>query len=283
MSYELEIISQGKRHEGDIYRTFNIDNEDIIGVKKREAFEIKFRNNTLQRVQVRLSVDGTDILTGELASTKPSGKMWLVEPNEVMRLQAWPEDSKGGSRFVFSSEESSVAVNTHGNRAGIGLIAAAVYVEKPSEYVFSGSNIFVSPVGAQPIFTSFDSTGKFTRFLPVDAPMPVAGGIEQVFDNKLDSTGKFTRSLAVGAGERVEQVLDNKKGLHSPVLDDIVQVRYLPWEKLQKLLVAKPGTNAFPGDEPTRHIDLSNVPKTKPAGRRNKRSRERFSTEQRFI
>ena len=117
--YNLKVISQDKRNVGSIFRTFNIDGDDIIGVEEHEPFELRFENNTYNAVQIRLSIDGTDVLTGKPASTKPKGDMFLVEPRGAMRLKAWPENMSGGARFVFATTEKSVAVNTHGNTAGI--------------------------------------------------------------------------------------------------------------------------------------------------------------------
>lgn len=128
-NYSLEIVSRDKRHNGKVFKPYDIDGRATIGVSKKEPFEIRFRNNSWNRVQVRFSMDGTDILTGEPASTEPTGKMWLVEARASMTLKAWPESNSGGARFVFGEAGKSVAVNTHGNVEGMGVIAAAVFVE----------------------------------------------------------------------------------------------------------------------------------------------------------
>ena len=141
-NYRLEIVSRDRRHEGKIFKSYAIDGKQTIGVSKKEPFEIRFRNLGWQRVQVRFSMDGTDILTGEPATTDPNGKMWLVEGHASMTLKAWPESNSGGACFVFGSAGKSVAVNTHGNVEGVGVIAAAVFVEGATrQQYYSSGNI----------------------------------------------------------------------------------------------------------------------------------------------
>lgn len=253
MDYEFSIINE----EEETYRIFDVGDERVIGVVKSEPFMIRFKNNTSSKVQVRLSVDGTDILTGDLASTKPTGKMWLVDAHKTLELKAWPETTNGGARFVFTSEKQSVAVNTHGNRDGIGLIAAAVYVEKPNSYRY-----FVSGFNSFTMMPKFGSSSYKTRSI----------------GSNNDDFQLFDSSVAVGAGEHVEQKISETAGLYQPVLNDILQIRYMPWQKLQKLVKTAKTSNAFPGDKSKKLINLSNVPKVPKA--RTKKSKQEV---QRFL
>jgi hypothetical protein len=123
-NYRLDIIN---KFENKKYQKHNIEEQETIGVYEDEPFEIVLRNNTYERIQVRFSIDGTDILTGELANTDTSGKMWLVEPYGSITLSAWPETNEGGAKFIFTDCSNSVAANTHKNILGKGFIAAAVF------------------------------------------------------------------------------------------------------------------------------------------------------------
>lgn len=279
--YELNILSQDKRHLDSTLKIFNVDDEKVIGVEKQEPFKLLFKNNSSQRVQVRLSVDGTDVLTGETASTKPSGKMFVVEAHSSMSLHAWPETLQGGGRFVFTTEDKSVAVNTHGNKAGIGLIAAAVYVDYHSinrfdygsvGYAMSNSNKF----GGQLYDSSYHSNRliRKRRAGGASAGNDVTKGLAPTRGVEISNcslaaaaaaSAEDVDDLAVGVGEFSTQQLQTAAGLSRPVLDDVIQVRYEPWAKLQKKLAESkttvPKSNAFPGDK--KQIDLSNVPRTK--------------------
>jgi hypothetical protein len=298
--YTFSIVSQDKRHEGDEFRIFHVDGEEVIGVEEKEPFELRFRNNTSGRVQVRLSVDGTDVLSGQPASTKPTGQMFLVSPGETMKLKAWPESLQGGARFVFTTKERSVAVNTHGNTAGIGLIAAAVfadyddyrYLSMQSPRILSrfqsNSNSPLRGGGlrrSRLIGADSRSLGTTKGGGPSGSSGTKAyyqgGGDPADFDVVLSAQSldfapgpasinniAEASNMAVGAGEYTDQQLVKAAGLRRPVLDEVLQVRYLPWDKLQKLVDRRVvEATAFPGDD--KGIDLSNVPRTKSTGRKN--------------
>ena len=127
--YSLDIVSLDKEVENRSLKKFNIDDIDFVGVHENEPFEIRFKNNTHKRVQVRISVDGTDVLSGDTAGTDPVGEMWMVNAYCNLKLQAWPESNKGGARFLFTNTDSSVAANTHGDLSSKGVIAVAVFEE----------------------------------------------------------------------------------------------------------------------------------------------------------
>lgn len=78
-SYELDIISRHTKFDGKTLTKHHVDGIDTIGVWGEEPFEIVFRNNTHEKVQVRLSLDGTDVLTTTPATVQPYGKCgWLI-------------------------------------------------------------------------------------------------------------------------------------------------------------------------------------------------------------
>lgn len=190
MDYSLEIVSRDKRHNGKVFKPYVIDGKSTIGVSKKEPFEIRFRNNTWKRVQVRFSMDGTDILTGEPATTEPSGKMWLIEGHASMTLKAWPESNQGGARFVFGEAGKSVAVNTHGNVEGMGVIAAAVFVEgAPVKMYFQGT----------PISREISDSGKYKQSAGRDYRRSVLRSRGINFNSTLGSDSKgFDSDKAMG-------------------------------------------------------------------------------------
>jgi hypothetical protein len=128
-NYTLEIISHHSNFNGKSLRKYYVDGIETVGAWGDEPFEVRFKNNTWQKVQVKLSLDGTDILTGKPADTEVSKDMWVVGPYATLSLQAWPEDHNGGAAFVFTSAEKSVALHTHGDLSSRGIIAAAVFTE----------------------------------------------------------------------------------------------------------------------------------------------------------
>lgn len=280
-NYELRIISKDQKSDGRALKKYIIDGQEIVGVQENEPFEIEFKNNTWNKLEVRISIDGTDICTGGLASTEPAGEKWLCNPYSSLKLKAWPESAKGGSEFLFGRTEDSVAVNTHENMSGKGIIAAAVFVESYNAYnqltwttpvnINTGTTIYPYPVEGitigdfNPNTYTYNSSNML-RSMSCDSVM----------------ASSAQEDLAVGAGDYVAQEIVKVAGLTKPKLNEIIQIKYESWlslrskvRELQKEVknVSNPG---FPGDVALKMIDLKSTPK----GRNKKRVRtpdlERF-------
>jgi hypothetical protein len=269
--YSLEIISKDRKNDGEVFQSYRLDGKETIGVSKREPFAIRFKNHTWSRVQLRLSVDGTDILTGDPASTSPRGKMWVVESRGEVELNAWPENNRGGARFVFGDSEKGVAANTHGDTSGVGLIAAAVFSEGYKE-IFS-PEIFSPMWSTRDVRLGGKSDRRF-RSRNVDfsadtkcAAMPESINlIGECREYGLDADA-LEEGPAVGAGEYVNQAISKTAGLRSPELDQVLEVKYEWWDKLRRKLGRYRGRDAFPGDN-DQNINLRGVPRQRSHGRK---------------
>lgn len=246
-NYELNIISVEKNKK---LKKYNLNNIDTIGVFENEQFLIEFKNHTWDRVQVRLSIDGTDMLTGKEASLEPFGEMWIVEPMQSIKLKAWPEGMKGGASLLFGEAASSVAANTHGNMSSQGIIAAAVFVEgKPTvnwetiTYSYPTDNWY-DPT----LFRSSSSSNVILRSKQLK--------MEQICDSS-------NFNPAVGAGEYVEQKLTKVAGLNQPVYKETVLVKYKWWTELRsslRKLSTKSDVPGFPAEQ-NKLIDLGKTPR----------------------
>lgn len=128
-NYTLEVISHHPKFHNQTMKKYYVDGIETVGAWGDEPFEIRFKNNTWQKVQVKLSLDGTDILSGKPADTEVSKDMWVCNAYGTLSLKAWPETNNGGAAFVFTSANNSVAVHTHGDLSCRGIIAAAVFTE----------------------------------------------------------------------------------------------------------------------------------------------------------
>ncbi len=184
---------------------YNVDDIPTVGVFGDEPFAIRFQNSG-GKLQVKIAVDGTDVLTGRKADLLTNGRMWVVQPYDQLELEAWPEDRQGGARFVFKTVENSVALHTHGDLSARGYISAAIWAE-----------------GYQPprrsVLESYGTLGFGNE------SMTAKGG---------DTMRSF--GPAVGAGSRVDQRIGTAAGLIQPVFSQIIQVRYLWWDDLQAKL-----------------------------------------------
>jgi len=272
-NYTLEIISHHPKFESKALRKYYVDGIETVGAWGDEPFEIRFKNNTWQKIQVKLSVDGTDILSGEPATTAVGKDMWVVNGYGTLSLKAWPETNNGGAAFVFTSANNSVAVHTHGDLSSRGIIAAAVFVEghvepirltTPVEYhnhyhydykgypyytlvggaILNNStnvittsntgNLSSGTLGGMSYNSCSNSVDTATSFSLCDsAPASASAGRDR---RSVEKTKSMESLVAVGAGQHVDQKITYVSGLIKPTFAETVRVRYLWWDDLQEAL-----------------------------------------------
>lgn len=229
--YELNIISRHAKFAGETLVKHRLNGVDTIGVWGEEPFEIEFKNNTNRRVQVRLSLDGTDLLTTEQASLQPSGKMWVVEAFKTLNLSAWPETTEKGARFVFGKTVNSVAANTHGDLSNKGVVAAAVFVESYTAPIYRFYDGFLG-----------ESTDNVTKGIVRSKSFQVdtnfsnraAGSLESCnYDSDLT---EISEGPAIGAGETITQKIASVQGLRQPRFDRVISLKYVWYDELKAMM-----------------------------------------------
>jgi hypothetical protein len=298
--YSLEIVSHHPKFKNKNLRKYHVEGIDTVGAWGDEPFEIVFKNNTSQRVEVKLSVDGTDILTGKPATTVKDSDMWLVNGYGTLSLKAWPETNNGGAQFIFTSANNSVAIHTHGDMSSRGIVAAAVFTESHVEprriephrvdhhhhYSWPYNN-YTYPIWASDTLIggsvldgdclneTYDSMTFNSATAAVDCCAPAAASVNSLnmdmtrsvqSNVKEKPTSKRLESLAaVGAGQHVEQKLTYAAGLIKPIFTETVRVRYMWWDdlvtKLTENKVPEAHASGFPGDGDKHNINLGKTPR----------------------
>jgi hypothetical protein len=268
--YSLDVISHHPEFSGKTLKQYHVDQINTVGVWGNEPFEIIFKNNSFSKVQVKISIDGTDILTGQPANTEVTKDMWVVQPYGTLNIKAWPETQNGGAGLVFTSAENSVAIHTHGDMSCRGIIAAAVFVEgEPPKTYYNPYPFYygynwdweLGPVYGKGIGGTYGGTYNSSGVLRSN--MNSLSGTASS-DNITCSTNAAEMSVgqmrssetlvAVGAGEHVEQKISYVQGLNKPLFTETVRIRYLWWDdllsKLNTVPTPSPHASGFPGDKP---------------------------------
>lgn len=302
-NYSLEIISHHPTFKNKSLRKYYVDGIETIGAWGDEPFEIKFTNHTWQKLELKLSVDGTDVLSGDPATTDPTPKMWVVNGYGTLSLKAWPENNNGGAQFVFTSGSNSVAAHTHGDMSSRGIIAAAVYVEGHVEPI----RLSNPPIVIQNDHHHYHD--RYRRSIYDNTAYPVWGGTiggvtygsnsisgsaagstlggasldscsfnaytDSVASASLGETPTDSKGLeslvAVGAGQHVDQKIVTVAGLIKPTFTETVRVRYMWWDELVAKLrannVPMPHASGFPADQNKTNISLGSTPRVGYSGR----------------
>ena len=260
MLYELQVVSGHAKSEGKNIKKYSLNNEDIIGASKDEPFEIVFKNNSYNKIQVKLSIDGTDILSGEVANTLSTSKMWVVAGRAELRLKAWPESTQGGAQFVFTDAKNSVAANTHGNMSSQGIIAAAVFTETytPS---YTGHTIINNWTNFP--YYDYKSSGIIRGVGTYEFTPTLCDTSYSTNSINTGTTSDLNAAASVGAGQLVEQKISTAQGLYVPKLDSTLKIKYVWWEDLVPQLEEnynKVAASGFPGDNKPL-MNLGNTPR----------------------
>ena len=278
-NYELNIISNHPEFNNKILKKYNLDGIETVGAYGDEPFAIQFKNNTWQKVQVKLSLDGVCVLSGELANTAVDKNMWVVEPLGTLTLKAFPESTNGGSQFVFTHAKNSVAAHVTGDLSSRGIIAAAVFVEKPiqshikpyvwytnttSTFDWYSPGIMKDSTTCSGTTTTSGSAGNITLQNVKKCCVNNDSNCSSTIDcsNINEDTSNF---VSVGAGSYVNHKIAYVEGLKEPTLTETIRVRYL-WfddlkDKLSKVNYEMSHASGFPGDKEKRFVNLDNVPK----------------------
>jgi len=102
-----------------------------LEAKKGENYGIVITNSTPERVGVVIAVDGRNIITGKRSELRNNEAMYIVNAYESVRCDGWRTGNDQVHRFYFTDEPDSYSVKTFGDSSAMGVIAAAVYREKP--------------------------------------------------------------------------------------------------------------------------------------------------------
>ena len=290
MDYTLDIISTHPESQGKALKKHKIEGIETVGALMNEQFEIRFTNHTWCKVQVKLSLDGIDIMSGELATSEPTAEMWVVQPNSSIAIKAFPETDRGGAAFVFSHAGNSVAIHLNEDLSHRGIIAAAVFTEGAPEPLRLAPIVITNPIvpyiwnywqnylpgitwtytGTTTLGCGGNAGGGTYTCNSASISGDVVGAYSCSAPNLIPNltpqlTPQDQQSLpAVGAGQYVEQEINHATGLNKPLLAKTLQVRYLWWSDLESKLSTQVSASKHPSGFPAdtkKRINLGNVPK----------------------
>jgi hypothetical protein len=296
--YTLDIVSHHPETRGKTLKQYYVDGIKTVGAFGSEAFEIRFKNNTWQKVQVKLSLDGVDLLSGKLANTETNSDMWMCMPGGTLSIKAWPESQSGGAALVFTSANNSVAVHTTGDLSSRGIIAAAVFVEGHIEPVRIWNKNYYTLYGTLGDVTKgcslnntledarIDTNYSSNSLNMVDAdtnirechegPAAASASLDVDYERSTGTTKSLRRSkqvseeklkglVSVGAGQHVDQKLSYVPALIKPLFTEAVRVRFLWWNdlvtKLKESNFAEPHASGFPGDKVKKVMSIGKTPR----------------------
>lgn len=121
----------------------------FVAGEQGDRYEIVLRNETGNRVEAMLSVDGLDVMDGRSASFKKRG--YIVHPHDTVTVDGFRTSSSTVAAFRFSRVDRSYAALKHGDTRNVGVIGVAVFTERdPEDWRRRGANPFPGSRWAAP-------------------------------------------------------------------------------------------------------------------------------------
>ena len=111
--YNSNFYSKGKRF--------------VLGKKGRE-YSIVVKNKAHSMLEVVLSVDGLNVLSGQQASVKQRG--YVIQPGKTLVVKGFRTAEDAVRAFKFSDVKSSLSQQLHGTTKNVGVIGIAVFTQK---------------------------------------------------------------------------------------------------------------------------------------------------------
>ncbi len=149
----IEIVSDA----GSVFQTIPHDDfwkggthvfKKYLEAHKGEQYGIIIRNRTSERIGVVIAVDGRNIISGKQSNLGANENMYIVNAGETAQYNGWRTSQEQVHRFYFTDTADSYTVRTFADSSAMGVIAAAIYKEKPQPRVFQEEKREKSAAGA---------------------------------------------------------------------------------------------------------------------------------------
>ena len=121
----LDLVERDQRRELPIHLHRG---QHWVAGREGQPYAVRLRNNSPERVLVVLSVDGLNVISGEVAAPDQTG--YVLDPWQSADITGWRKSRHDVAQFVFTHPGDSYADRT-GRPDNIGVIGIAVFNEAP--------------------------------------------------------------------------------------------------------------------------------------------------------
>ncbi len=111
-------------------------------------YSVVLKNNTGRRIGVLLTVDGLNVVNGEITKLSANEPMYVLDPWESATIQGWRSSLNDVRRFVFVDERRSYAERTGQANSDMGWIRVLAFREQRPFPSFGGwRGLYDTPSG----------------------------------------------------------------------------------------------------------------------------------------
>lgn len=129
--------------DGDVaplYLSPNGDRRHYFEAFAGRNYSVVLRNNSARRIGVLLTVDGLNVVNGEVTKLASNEPMYVLGPWESATIRGWRSSMDEVRRFVFVDEKRSYASRTGQANSDMGWIRVLAFREQqPVAYFWKGA------------------------------------------------------------------------------------------------------------------------------------------------
>jgi hypothetical protein len=182
VTLSVQSDNQGRLREFPV-NTDSAHYRAYIQATQNDRYQLHVINNSNQRVGLVIAVDGRNIISGKQSWLTNQERMYILDPHDSADYEGWRTGTNQTNRFYFTEAGDSYAA-AWGDNSAMGVIAMAVYAERPRPQVYRkdeatggmfGESSSRAPAAAAPPGTGFGestySPSTSVSFEPNPEPM----------------------------------------------------------------------------------------------------------------
>lgn len=123
MLADISIIGE----DGEQLPTFLHDGKHYVAGRKDERYDIHVQNKIGERIEVVITVDGRDVISGEKGDASRNG--YAIGPYGIATIKGFRQSDERVAAFRFATKDESYS-SKMGTPQNVGVIGVAVYREK---------------------------------------------------------------------------------------------------------------------------------------------------------
>lgn len=121
-------IVTAEDESGRELRTFHHGGQTFVLGSYGERYNIRVRNRTARRVEAVVTVDGRDVITGEVGDFV-DGRGYIIGPYDEVLIEGFRQSLDAVAAFRFSNPEDSYSARM-GTPQHVGIIGVAIFPER---------------------------------------------------------------------------------------------------------------------------------------------------------
>lgn len=141
------IDTQLEDRHGNKLPTYSHNGKIYIAGKVNKEYNIRIKNKSYYKIETVVSVDGRDVITGEIGNASNHG--YIINPFSEILIKGFRKSLENVAAFKFSVPSKSYS-SKMGTEENVGIIGIAVYREKENftwnwHFPFNLPSIFARP------------------------------------------------------------------------------------------------------------------------------------------